>query len=241
MFGRNRDDEFELDEPRQDREITLGPAMLLGIFFGLVLLCGLFFGWGYTQGRKSALGMRMGLTVTQSAAGQTVTAPPGGSLSKPLAKGTVPSTPAVAVPVAPVSSGDGSSNPLTSYGSTASTGDAELPAQVQSTVHTALPVASGGQAPVAVAQTQAAPPPAVAPPAAQGPGMMVQVAAVSHMDDANVLMNALRKRGYAVMARRGFSDNLIHVQVGPFASRADANAMSQRLLSDGYNATVLPQ
>ena len=27
---------------------------------------------------------------------------------------------------------------------------------------------------------------------------------------------------------------------GPFASRAEANAMSQKLLGDGYNAVVLP-
>jgi len=69
---------------------------------------------------------------------------------------------------------------------------------------------------------------------------MVQIAAVSHIEDANVLMAALRKRGYAVTARREIGDNLIHVQVGPFADRADANSMSQRLLNDGYNAVVLP-
>lgn len=69
---------------------------------------------------------------------------------------------------------------------------------------------------------------------------MVQIAAVSHAEDANVLMGALRKRGYAVVARRDFGDNLIHVQVGPFANRSDAIAMSQKLLSDGYNAQVLP-
>ena len=69
---------------------------------------------------------------------------------------------------------------------------------------------------------------------------MVQVAAVSHLEDANVLMGALRKRGYAVVARRAFADNLIHVQIGPFATRNDATAMSRRLLNDGYNAEVLP-
>ena len=69
---------------------------------------------------------------------------------------------------------------------------------------------------------------------------MVQVAAVSHAEDANVLMNALRKRGYAVSARHVITDNLIHVQVGPFNSRADASATSQRLLGDGYNAVVIP-
>jgi cell division septation protein DedD len=69
---------------------------------------------------------------------------------------------------------------------------------------------------------------------------MVQIAAVSHPEDANVLMGALRKRGYAVVSRRDPADNLIHVQVGPFANRNDAVAMSRKLLGDGYNAQVLP-
>ena len=80
----------------------------------------------------------------------------------------------------------------------------------------------------------------VQPALAAGAGLMVQVAAVSHPEDANVLMAALRKRGYTVTARRESDDSLIHVQIGPFANRADANAMSQRLLNDGYNAVVLP-
>jgi cell division septation protein DedD len=67
---------------------------------------------------------------------------------------------------------------------------------------------------------------------------MVQIAAVSHLDDAEVLVNALRKHGYAVTARREVSDNLIHVQTGPFTNRNDANAMRQKLLNDGYNASV---
>ncbi len=67
---------------------------------------------------------------------------------------------------------------------------------------------------------------------------MVQIAAVTHQEDADVLMSALRRRGYAVTARHGAGDSLIHVQVGPFASRAEAVAMAQRLLGDGYNAAV---
>jgi cell division septation protein DedD len=71
-------------------------------------------------------------------------------------------------------------------------------------------------------------------------GLMVQIAAVSHAEDASVLVAALRRRGYAVTARREPADSLIHVQVGPFANRNDANAMCQRLLGDGYNAIVQP-
>ena len=67
---------------------------------------------------------------------------------------------------------------------------------------------------------------------------MVQIAAVSRTEDADVLLGALKKRGYTVTARRELGDNLIHVQTGPFTSRNDANAMRQKLLNDGYNAIV---
>jgi DedD protein len=69
---------------------------------------------------------------------------------------------------------------------------------------------------------------------------MVQVAAVSHPEDAGVLVNALRKRGYAVNAQRETSDGLIHVRIGPFATHDEANRMCTRLLNDGYNAIVQP-
>ena len=67
---------------------------------------------------------------------------------------------------------------------------------------------------------------------------MVQIAAISHAEDAQVLVAALKKRGYEVTARRDLGDNLIHVQTGPFVNRNDANAMRQKLLNDGYNAIV---
>ena len=69
---------------------------------------------------------------------------------------------------------------------------------------------------------------------------MVQIAAVSHSEDAEVLVGALRKRGYAVTSRRDPTDGLLHVQIGPFANRTEASAMRQKLLNDGYNAIVQP-
>lgn len=68
--------------------------------------------------------------------------------------------------------------------------------------------------------------------------IMVQVAAVSDRNDAEVLLGALRKRGYPVTLAHLSSDNLMHVQVGPFSTRADAMATRQKLLSDGYNAII---
>lgn len=241
MLGRMRDEEFEPEEPQQDTEITLGPAMILAIACGLVLLCALFFGLGYRAGKRNATPRAP--IATQTSTGQTLTAPTEGALSKPGASGSMPA--AVPQPVtasAPMQSmeGSGSSqpNPLTSYAPTnenpvvnAATTSAPAPASNPSSVRPALPN-----------QPTAAPPgvTGASSGAAGGSSFMVQVAAVSHAEDANVLMNALRKRGYAVSARRVLTDNLIHVQVGPFGSRAEANGMSQRLLGDGYNAQVIP-
>src|SRR3954467_7105481 len=37
----------------QDTEITLGTGRLLGLFFGLVVVCAIFFGLGFSMGRSS--------------------------------------------------------------------------------------------------------------------------------------------------------------------------------------------
>jgi DedD protein len=70
--------------------------------------------------------------------------------------------------------------------------------------------------------------------------LMIQIAIVSHQEDADVLVSALSKRGYTATARRDPADNQLHVRIGPFNSRNDANAMCQKLLHDGYNAIVQP-
>lgn len=69
---------------------------------------------------------------------------------------------------------------------------------------------------------------------------MVQIAAVTHEEDADVLAGALRKRGYAVSVRRDPTDNLIHVRIGPFNDWDEANRWRIKLLTDGYNAMIQP-
>ena len=68
----------------------------------------------------------------------------------------------------------------------------------------------------------------------------VQIAAVSHVEDAEVLTNALRRRGYTVTPRREPADNLIHVRIGPFVTQAEASNWRMKLLNDGYNAIIQP-
>ena len=70
--------------------------------------------------------------------------------------------------------------------------------------------------------------------------LMVQIAAVAHTEDAEVLVSTLRKRGYFVTTLRDPADNLIRVRIGPFYSREEADRWRVKLLDDGYNAIILP-
>ena len=97
---------------------------------------------------------------------------------------------------------------------------------------------------VTIPTTNTAPAPAPAPvekpaPATATPVLfIVQIAAVSHREDAETLIANLKLRGYDVNIRQETQDKLLHVQIGPFTTRKDADAMRQHLLSDGYNAIV---
>ncbi len=77
----------------------------------------------------------------------------------------------------------------------------------------------------------------VAAPASNG--YYVQVAAVTKSDDAEALVEALKKKQYpAFVATNSAQDRLSRVQVGPFADSKAAEAMRTRLISDGYNPIV---
>ena len=67
---------------------------------------------------------------------------------------------------------------------------------------------------------------------------MVQVAAISRQEDAQILVAALRRRGYSAVIRNDSKDSLLHIQIGPFATRDEARAMRVKLLADGYNAIL---
>jgi cell division septation protein DedD len=66
-------------------------------------------------------------------------------------------------------------------------------------------------------------------------GYFVQVAAVSKPEDAEALVEALKRKQYPAVASGTASDRLFHVQVGPFGDIKDAETMRAKLMSDGYN------
>ncbi len=91
--------------------------------------------------------------------------------------------------------------------------------------------AAEAPAPVATGSTAAADP--AAPPSLNS--YFVQVAAVSKVEDAEALVDALKKKQYPAFSTSTPTDKLIHVQVGPYADIKDAELMRGKLVSDGYN------
>lgn len=242
MRGVFDDEELEQRGTRRDTEFTLGSGTLLLLFFGLVLLCGLCFGMGYAVGRRapvaeqaSSPGADGSQTPLQPNAGlakpsatlQTVVAPPQTSAPVPIT-----STPAAGAPVATTAVAPISAPSAVQAGQSQIHPALVHPTLVQSAlVHPALATSQATMQPAA--QT-------VQPALPQQSQLMVQIAAVQNPEDADVLLNALHKRGYAVTAVRNPIDNLIHVRIGPFSNRQQAGSWQQRLLNDGYNAIIVP-
>jgi cell division septation protein DedD len=201
-------------ERRRDTELTMGPMMLLGFFMGLVVLCGLCFGLGYAMGRHSSHDS----SFTSQQTGGEASSGTASSQAKPTAAPQI-NPQHQGAPAAPPSA-DGTNSSAADDSPKSSSTPAAGGNSAQPVVKPALPAAATAPAPTGT--------------------LMVQIATVSHQEDADVLVGALRRRGYAVTAHRDPFDGQFHVKIGPFASRNDANATRQKLLSDGYNAVVLP-
>ncbi len=229
-------------EESTDAEITLGTRSLLGIFFGLALVCGIFFGLGYSVGRGSAS------RVALQPGTDTVDTSGDSHLPKPSA--TQALTPAPDTTATAAQPDAGAANPAAPTPAAPGTvavpsgGTTPAPAQTAS-----APIAQ----PAVQTITKPAPAPAALPanqqlapsgfdrtsaaqPAAGS--IMVQVAAVSVPQDADILVTALQKHGYSAVVRHEPQDALLHIQIGPFTSRTAAMDMRARLLADGYNAVI---
>ena len=236
------DDEIDQRNSSHDAEFTLGPGTMLLLSAGLVIVCGVCFGMGYMVGHRSA--------APQAVVRQTESAPANpqanSSLQKPRA------TAQAAVPAATQPTSQTDNIPQSAASNVPSTPAASVPVSsaqeatqstVQMQVRPALPAAASAPQPAPAYPSH----PAYSPQQAQygvrpapklpAVALWVQIAAVSHIEDAQVLTTALRKRGYTVTPRRE-ADNLIHVRIGPFSTSEEASRWRAKLLDDGYNAEV---
>src|SRR5579864_1101697 len=166
----------------QDTEITLGTGKLLFLFFSLVGICALFFGLGYSLGRKSEPAL--------TTAAVSPVPPPG--TNPPKATGNA-----------------AAQQPMTFYKAVEQK-DANpqlTPATETKTDSTAQPASNSATATQPAANTSATPPDTTT--TLPSPGYFVQVAAVSKQEDADALVDALKKKQYpAFVAAQSTTDKL---------------------------------
>ena len=251
-----QDRDYDRDrEPMQDAELTLGIGSLLGIFFGVVLVCGVFFGFGYSIGRhnppatattSAAEGDATSAASAKHARSRSQLKPPDDVVNDattshpqaPAADAANPNFPANYQPPSPDEAPaptrterlhSGGTRVVESDTSETALQTAEPPRPHAAALAKPRPVPPSASTPAAVGQ----------PPASSSTSpLVVQIAAVSRREDAEVLSTALRKHGFSPMIRNGLADSFYHVQVGPFTNHTVAEATKEKLLADGYNAIL---
>jgi DedD protein len=249
-------DENDREEPKSDADLTLGIGSLLSIFFGVVLICGIFFGFGYSMGRRNA---RTTVAPAATVPPQTLAATsplPENELSGAPLKPAEPDSGAAFPPEdknpAPNTNSTDTKAPASSPAPSPAVAKHPAPAAAPPKAAHAVESATTDTSLNAVPSTHHAPPApkphaGVMAPLTQAPGdativpgqpIMVQIAAVSRQEDAEVLAGALRKRGFNPSVRPGNGDKFFHVQVGPFTDKTQAETIKQHLLADGYNAIM---
>jgi len=221
----------DLHEPEeQDREISLGTTTILGIFFVLALLCAVFFGFGYSIGRRSALPVAGTPATTNGSESNASKPSPGSRIVQTAATSPVEKpldeTQSTVVPLDSANPAPQESQPI------------PHPVSVKAVTAVARP-----EMPTEPVPKPTLKPAAMVPIAAVttfSPGtLVVQVAAMSHQEDADVVAVDLKRRGYPVAIRRESQDKLFHVQIGPLSNKKEADAMRQRLQTDGYNNAIV--
>ena len=191
----------------KDTEITLGAGRMLALFFTIVLVCAVFFAIGFSLGRKTSM-VAVGTAANATAGTAASVVRPAAGKDAAAKPGSQPAD-------------------FSFYKSVGTSGaSTELAAPDAQAQQQSAPAAASAPAPSVPANSGAS---------ATG-GYFVQVAAVSREEDANALVEALKKKQYpAFAANNSTSDKYYHVQVGPYAAFKDAEAMRERLIADGYN------
>ena len=221
-----------------DTEITLGVGQLLGLFFGLVILCGLALGTGYWLGHNSA---KQALATASTAAANPAPSANGKPGAAQPAPQTTPPASQAAQPTAADCTGADNCQPQTagaaSPAANGATPNASVPNPSDLTFYQTVQQKDNAHPQLTPPQAAASPAPQAAADAHNtlGTGYLVQIAAVRNPDDAKLLSGALQKQQYPVIVSQP-GDKLYHVQVGPYADFKEADAIRSRLIGAGYNA-----
>lgn len=243
-----------------DSDITLGPGKLLGLFFMLVAICGVFFAIGYSLGKTSAREQAVNdkaavnASLDSPAVTESSVEKPSGMVASKNQSQAAPSEdqpdpkPATSMTFYnAVKKSDGATQP--GAAGTPDGTSSKPPADKAVDPHAsanAVPAESNSGKAVpavkaeAVIASKAATTAEAKPATAAAGAFVVQIAAVTREEDAAALAGALRKKSYNVFVvnNPAVHDKLYHVQVGPFSSMQDADAMKAKLTAEGYNPIV---
>jgi cell division septation protein DedD len=196
----------------------IGTRTLLGFFFALVVVCALFFTFGYTIGKHAvpatfSLGM-------QNAGSRK---PPGLASVPPPATGVQPPNPAQL--------GAAENN--------------QTPQGLTPAPNSATPAGSDAGAPAgppAAASTDTSPSATSTASSSNAASQLFQVQVFAgSQSDSNTLSGALQQKGYPARVLAPAETDpagLYRVLVGPYLTRAEAEAMRSRLTADGYQAVI---
>jgi DedD protein len=209
--------ERRADPNRADREISLGTPTILGIFLALTIAFAAVFGLGYSMGHKSSQNVQSTTVADSNLAVSSNTKPNAGTSG--------------AHPVATTVSQPTSETPETTPPVQTATVSLNSPPAPSKTATPADGLIAGDKIPASTL-------PPAASNAQSATSYIVQVAAVSSQDVADILLSSLQKKGYTVAVHHEPQDKLLHVQIGPFPDRKQADAMRARVLADGFNAIV---
>jgi len=214
-------------EVREHEERSHSVRYLILIFLVCVATCGVFFSLGFLVGyneRASHSAPSTEVVTSPPVIPPTVNPPPESApvTAQESAPGHAPVNPAPETVVLPPA--EGGAKPAA---------PAAKPAGV---------TPSGGQ-PQAAAKQASNPPSPPTPAAGEvGAGITLQVAALRTKQDAEVLVDILKTRGYPVFLvtpeYAHAHDNLFRVQVGPFKTRDDADKVLKKLKQEGFNPFI---
>ncbi|MFB3920421.1 MAG: SPOR domain-containing protein [Terriglobia bacterium] len=209
---------------RKHDERGLSARYLVLVFLMGVAACGVFFSLGFLVGYNERSSKNAG--VTEQVTPSSVVPP---TINQPLDTVQVDDQPSGG------KSGAEKASPTSSS-------KAEKEAEAMITRSTAKADSDLPPPSAAIAHNRSAATPPGGKSTQVGMGFTVQVAASKDKGDAEKLVKELKSRGYAVFlvlpeyAKTG--DNLYRVQVGPFATRGQAESVRDRIAKEGFKPFI---
>jgi len=211
------DDDLEGPDPA---EVHWSASTILAIFFASSLISAVFFGLGYSFGRggtaKPLNGMMLS-PIHASAAPQSETA-------SGLPASAMPEQTSVAPAHAPEPAMHATGIVASASNKRAIVNPAALRAE-----------------PIAARKPVTAAPEQKGKSAVGTTRYMVQVGAIGDHKDAQMLVSLLRRKGFHAGIYPAKRDRFLHVQIGPFATEAQAQTTRHRVLASGFHAILKQQ